>query len=118
VIHDDCSWGSLKAFAADGLPLVLSYYGYWVFLVFLSFGFFLGFLADVSFGSEFRVYFVVVLSARARGAGFRPVVFPSRFPPPQQWVGLGGSLLQQYPSGCVLFLYLLLRPSASARNKI
>jgi len=72
----------------------------------------------LSFGIEFLVYFVVVFSARALGAGFRPGVFLPWFPPPRRWVGLGGSLLRPYPSGCVLFLYLLLRPSASARNKI
>jgi len=43
VVFDDvCSWGSLKAFAADGLSLVLLL-RIWVFLVFLTGGFFLGF---------------------------------------------------------------------------
>jgi len=51
----------------------------------------------LSFGREFRVYFVVVFSARALGAAFRPGVFLPRFPPPRQWVGLGGSLLRPYP---------------------
>ena len=53
-----------------------------VFLVFLTVGFCFGFLVDVSFGREFLVYFVVVFSARALGAGFRPGVFLPRFPPP------------------------------------
>ena len=87
-------------------------------MVFHTVGFFLGFLVDVSFGSEFLVYFVVVFSARALGAGFRPGVFLPQFPPPRRWVGLGGSLLRPYPLGYVPFLYLLLCPSASARNKI
>jgi len=48
----------------------------------------------LSFGCEFHEYFVVVFSPRALGAGFKPGVFLQRFPPPRQWVGLGGSLLQ------------------------
>jgi len=40
--------------------------------------------------------FVVVLSAWALGASFRPGVFLPRFPPPRRWVGLGGSLLRPY----------------------
>ena len=52
----------------------------------------------LSFGCEFHVYFVVVFSARALGAGFRPGVFLPRFPPPRRLVGLGGSLLRPYPS--------------------
>jgi len=43
VFDDACSWGSLKAFAADGLSLVLLL-RISVFLVFLTVGFFLGFL--------------------------------------------------------------------------
>jgi len=31
----------------------------------------------LSFGCEFHVYFVVVFSARALGAGFRPGAFPT-----------------------------------------
>ena len=53
-----------------------------VFLVFLTVGFFLGCLVDVSVGRGFFVHFVVVFSARALGAGFRPGVFLPRFPPP------------------------------------
>jgi len=74
VFGDKHTQGSLKAFAADGLslgPLLRM----WVFLVFLTVGLFLGFLVDVSFGREFHVYFVVVFSARALGAGFGPGVF-------------------------------------------
>jgi len=48
----------------------------------------------LSFGREFHVYFVVVFSARALGAGFRPGVFLTWFPPPRRWVELGGSLLR------------------------
>ena len=109
--------GSLKAFAADGLSLgpLLQI---WVFLVFLTVGFCFGFSVDVSFGCGLHVYFVVVFSARALGAGFRPGVFLPRFPPPRRWVALGGSFLRPYPLGCMLFLYLLLSPSASARNQI
>jgi len=43
LFHDVCSWGSSKAFVADGLSLVLLIQ-IWVFLVFLTVGFFLGFL--------------------------------------------------------------------------
>ena len=81
VFGDKPTQGSLKAFAADGLslgPLLRIS----VFLVFLTVGFFLGFLVDVSFGCVFHVYFVVVFSARALGAGFRPGVLLPRFPPP------------------------------------
>jgi len=70
------------------------------------------------FGSVFRIYFVVVFSTRALGVGSRPGVFLPWFPPPRRWVGMGGSLLRPYPYRCVLFLFLLLRPSGSARNKI
>jgi len=51
--------------------------------------------------------FVVVFSARALGAGFRPGVFLPRFPLPWRWVGLGGSLLRPYPSGSVLLFVLI-----------
>jgi len=51
------------------------YYGFGFFWFFLTVGLFFGFLVDVSFGREFHVYFVVVFSARAPGAGFRPGVF-------------------------------------------
>jgi len=51
----------------------------------------------LSFGTEFLVYFVVVFSARALGAGFGPGVFLPQFPLPRQWVGPGGSLLRPYP---------------------
>jgi len=74
VFGDKHTVGSLKAFASDGLsqgPLLRI----WVFLVFLTVGFFLGFWQMLSFGCEFLVYFVVDFSARALGAGFRPGVF-------------------------------------------
>jgi len=45
VFDDACSWGSLKTFTADGLSLVLLL-RIWVFLVFLTVGFFLGFSVD------------------------------------------------------------------------
>jgi len=48
VFDDVCSWGSLKAFAADGLSLVLLLW-IWAFLGFLTIGFFLGFLVDAFF---------------------------------------------------------------------
>ena len=51
----------------------------------------------LSFGCKFLVYFVVVFSAQARGAGFRLGVFLPRFPLPRRWVGLGGRLLRPYP---------------------
>ena len=72
----------------------------------------------LSFGCGFHVYFVVVFRARALGAGFRPGVFPHgfhRLDDGLDWVEVccGHNLC-----GYMLFLYLLLRPSASARNKI
>ena len=82
VFGDKHTLRSLKAFAADGLsqgPLLRI----WVFLVFLTVGFFVGFWQMLSLGWEFLVYFVVVFSARALGACFRPVVFRPWFPPPQ-----------------------------------
>jgi len=42
VFYDACSWGSLKGFAADGLSQV-QLLRMWVFFVFLTVGFFLGF---------------------------------------------------------------------------
>jgi len=72
----------------------------------------------LSFGREFLVYFVVVFSTQALGVGFRPGVFPPQYELPRRRGGLGGSLLRPYPLGCVLFLYLLIRSSASGRNKI
>ena len=66
---------------ADGLSLafLLRIWDFWFFSLL---GFCFGFLVDGSFGREFLVHFVVVFSARALGAGFRPGVFLPRFPPP------------------------------------
>jgi len=73
----------------------------------------------LSFGCEFHVYFVVVFSARALGAGFRPGVFFShgfhRLDDGLDWLEV---CCGHNHRGYMLFLYLLLRPSASARNKI
>jgi len=82
VFDDACSWGSLNVFAADGLSLLLLL-RIWVFLVFLTLGFVLGFRQILSFGCEFQVYFVVVFSAGALGASFGPGVFLPRFPTPR-----------------------------------
>jgi len=52
VVFDDvCSWGLLKAFAADGLSLGLLL-RIWVFLVFLTVGFYLGVSVDAFFWSR------------------------------------------------------------------
>ena len=78
VFRDKHTLGSLKAFVADGLsqgPLLRI----WFFLVFLTVGFFLGFWQMLSFGCESLVYVVVVFSARALGAGFRPGFFYHSF---------------------------------------
>jgi len=48
VFDDKHTQGSLKAFAADGLPLG-PLLRIWVFLVFLTVGFFLGFSVDAFF---------------------------------------------------------------------
>ena len=51
----------------------------------------------LSFDCEFHVHLVVVFSARALGAGFRPGVVLPWFPPSRRWVGPGGSLLRPSP---------------------
>jgi len=70
------------------------------------------------FGREFHVYFVVVLSARALGAGFRPGAFPQRFHHLDDGLDWVEVCCGHIHSGCVLFVYLLLGSSVSARNKI
>jgi len=72
----------------------------------------------LSFGCEFHVYFVVVFSTRALGAGFRPGVFSDGFHRPNDGLDWVEVCCGHNPRGYRLFLYLLLRPSASARNKI
>jgi len=70
-------------------------------------------------GCDFHVYLVVVFSARVLGAGFRPGVSIShsfhRLDDGLDWVEVCcGHNHRRY----MLFLYLWLRPPASARNKI
>jgi len=117
VFSDKDTQGSSKAFAADGLslgPLLRI----WAFLVFLTVGLFLGFLVDVSFGCELLVYFVLFSApgrlVRVLDQGFFSHGFPC-LDDGLDWVEVCcGHNLRSY----MLFLYLLLRPSASARNKI
>jgi len=72
----------------------------------------------LSFGSEFLVYFVVVFSARVLGAGFRPGVFAYGFHRRDDGLDWVEVSCRHLHCGCVLFLSLLLWPSASAGNKI
>jgi len=94
------------------------FYRFGFFWFFSLLGFFLGFWQRLPFGRQFLVYFVVVFSARARGAGFRPGVFSyglHHLDDGLNWVEVCCS---HNHCGYTLFLYLSLRPSASARDKI
>jgi len=73
----------------------------------------------LSFGCEFLVYLLVVFSAQALGAGFRPGVFSSQgFHCLDDGLDCVEVCCGHNQPGYMLFLYLLLRPTASARNKI
>jgi len=74
VFADVCSCGSLKAIAAERLPLVLLLQ-IWVFLVFHTVVFLPGFTVDAFCWLRVSCLFFVVFSAQALGAGFRQGVF-------------------------------------------
>ena len=69
VLDDACSWGSLKAFAADALSLLLLL-RICVFLVFLTVGFFLEFSVDACFWLRVSSIFCSSFQRLGPGCGF------------------------------------------------
>jgi len=73
----------------------------------------------LTFGREFHVYFVVVFSARALRAGIRPGPSSPTVSTALTMGWTGWKFVAVITiKGYKLFFYLLLLPSASARNKI
>ena len=105
--------------SGDDPDLCLTGVGIWVFL---TVGWFLGFLVGecyVSIGS-FRFFVVTWLLYSAPGRLVRVLDqgFAPRFPPPRRRAGLVGGSLRPYLTDVCYCSCLLLRPSASAINEI